>query len=55
MVLGCCSVEVLVTVRDGRVLGDVSGCWRGCCVGVLFGLLFWGVGDGAGAYGWQGC
>ena len=42
-----------MTVRDGRVLGDVSG-WRGCCVGVLLGLLFSGVGDGAGAYGWQG-
>ena len=29
-------------------------CWRGCCVGVLLGLLLSGVGDGAGAYGWQG-
>ena len=48
---------MLVTVRDGRVLGDVSGagagaalrCYWGCCVGVLLGLLFSGVGDG-----WQG-
>ena len=35
-VLGCCSVEVLVTVRDGRVLGDVSSAGAcGCCFGVL--------------------
>ena len=48
---------MLVTVRDGRVLGDVSGagagaalrCYWGCCAGVLLGLLFSGVGDG-----WQG-
>ena len=35
-----------MTVRDGRVPGDVSG--AGAC-GALLGLLFWGV-----AYGWQG-
>ena len=35
----CCSVEVLVTVRDGRVIGDMSGARR-CCIGVLLGLLF---------------
>ena len=53
---------MLVTVRDGRVLGGVSGagagaalgCYWGCCVRALLGLLFSGVGDGAGAYGWQG-
>ena len=39
----------LVTVRDGRVLGDVSGAGAGA-----LGLLFLGVGDGAGAYGQQG-
>ena len=42
-VLGCCSVEVLVTVRDGRVLGDVSGAGTcaalGCCWGGCFGML----------------
>ena len=40
----------LVTVRDGRVLGDVSGGGAGAGLG----LLFLGVGDGAGAYGQQG-
>ena len=40
---GRCSVQVLVTVRDGVVLGDVSGagagaalgCYWGCCCRVL--------------------
>ena len=34
--IACCSV---VTARDGRVIGDMSGARR-CCIGVLLGLLF---------------
>ena len=51
---GRCSVQVLMTVRDGRVPGDVvSGAGAGAALGCYW-LLFSGVGDGAGAYGWQG-
>ena len=43
-----CSVQALVAVCDGSVLGDVSGAGAGAAL-VLLGLLVSGVGDGAGA------
>ena len=46
----CCSVQVLVTVRDGRVLGDVSGAGAGAALGCYWGCCF----PVAAAYGCQG-
>ena len=39
-VLGCCSVEVLVTVCDGMVLGDMSGAGAGAALGCCWGCCF---------------
>ena len=36
----CCSVEVLVTVRDGRVIGDMSGAGAGAALGCCWGCCF---------------
>ena len=37
---GCCLVQVLVTIREGRVLGDVSGAGAGAALGCSWGRCF---------------
>lgn len=41
----------LIIICESKVFGDIAD--TGVSLGMLMGLLSWGVGDGVGVYEWQ--